>query len=68
MTTIIRRIDPDTTVNDVVRLYPGTIPLFNEYGIDTCCGGGVSLAVAAQRDNVELSELLGRLRQASERG
>ena len=47
MDTTTKRIAPEMTVNDVVRQYPASISIFNEYGIDTCCGGGVALAVAA---------------------
>lgn len=67
MDTTTKRIAPEMTVNDVVRQYPASISIFNEYGIDTCCGGGVALAVAAERDGVELSVLLARLEQVSER-
>jgi regulator of cell morphogenesis and NO signaling len=66
MTTKTTQISPDMTVNDVVRLYPASITVFNEYGIDTCCGGGVPLSVAVQRDAVDLGELLARLQQVSE--
>jgi regulator of cell morphogenesis and NO signaling len=68
MNTTTKRIEPDMTVNEVVQTYPACIPLFNEYGIDTCCGGGVTLTVAAERDEVDLPELLHRLRNVSERG
>ena len=68
MNTITKPIAPDMTVKEVVRLYPATIQLFNEYGIDTCCGGGVPLSVAVQQHDVDLTELLERLRRVSERG
>ncbi len=66
MSTTTKQIEPTMTVNEVVRLYPNSIPVFNEYGIDTCCGGGVPLAVAVQRDNVDLAALIARLQQVSE--
>jgi iron-sulfur cluster repair protein YtfE (RIC family) len=34
------RFDPDLTINEIVAAYPETIPVFNEVGVDTCCGGG----------------------------
>ena len=67
MSTITKPIEPAMTVNEVVRLYPATIELLNEYGIDTCCGGGVPLDVAVQQHDVDLAELLERLRRVSER-
>lgn len=67
MSATTNRIEPTMTVNEVVRLYPASIPVFNEYGIDTCCGGGVPLSIAVQRDDVDLAELIARLQQVSER-
>jgi iron-sulfur cluster repair protein YtfE (RIC family) len=37
-------IDIASTVNEIVAQYPETMPVFNRFGIDSCCGGGVPLA------------------------
>lgn len=60
------QIDTSMTVNDVVRLYPSTISIFNQHGIDTCCGGALPVAVAAERHQVDLLFLLQQLKQAIE--
>ncbi len=57
-------IDPTWTVNKVVALYPTTVAVFNRYGVDSCCGGGVALTEAATRDGVDLDALLQELRDA----
>jgi regulator of cell morphogenesis and NO signaling len=54
-------IDPTTTVNDLIRMYPDSVSVFNELGIDACCGGNASVAEAATRDGVEVETLLARL-------
>jgi regulator of cell morphogenesis and NO signaling len=54
-------IDTGTTVNDVIRTYPSSVSVFNELGIDACCGGDASLAEAASRDGVDLETLVARL-------
>ena len=54
-------IDMETTVNEVIRMYPESVSVFNEMGIDACCGGDASLAEAARRDGVDLGSLLARL-------
>ena len=54
-------IDTETTVNEVIRTHPESVAVFNQLGIDACCGGDASLAEAAQRDGVELRLLLARL-------
>jgi len=51
----------DRIVNDVIRECPQTIPVFNEFGIDSCCGGAVAIDIAAQRDGADAKALLQRL-------
>jgi regulator of cell morphogenesis and NO signaling len=55
------------TVRELVGRYPQTRQVFERYGIDYCCGGGVSLAVTASRHNVELPVLTKELEQAIEK-
>jgi iron-sulfur cluster repair protein YtfE (RIC family) len=57
-------IDATAIVNDVLRRYPTTVRVFNTFGIDACCGSGVSLAAAAARDGADLGALLDALRCA----
>jgi regulator of cell morphogenesis and NO signaling len=54
-------IDTETTVNEVIRMYPESVSVFNQLGIDACCGGDASIAEAARRDGVDLESLLTRL-------
>ena len=54
-------IDSESTVNDVIRMYPESVSVFNQLGIDACCGGDASIAEAARRDGVDLGSLLARL-------
>lgn len=41
------------------------VTVLNAYGIDTCCGGGDSVAEAAACDGIDLDELLEALREAA---
>lgn len=59
-------IDTETTVNDVIRMYPESVLVFNQMGIDACCGGDAPLAEAARRDGVDLGSLLARLDAVAE--
>jgi len=45
------------TVDEVIRLHPPTLPVFNSFGIDTCCGGALSLPQAALRAGVDVRAL-----------
>lgn len=59
--------DTSATINEIVARYPQTIPVFNRFGLDICCGGGVSLRDAAQRDGAVIADLLSALDAALER-
>ena len=37
-------LDPKLTINEIVAQFPATIPVFDRFGLDTCCGGGVRVA------------------------
>ena len=57
-------IDAAASVNDVISRYPATIPVFNKFGLDTCCGGASPIVDAAHRDGADLDALLAELREA----
>lgn len=49
------------TVNQVLKLYPVTIGIFNQFNIDSCCGGNRSLEQASKEDKAALEDLLSNL-------
>ncbi len=53
----ILELPADLTVNEVIRLWPATVGVFNDYGIDACCGGAVTVRVAALRDGADPATL-----------
>lgn len=68
MNISVPRIDAAATVDQVVRDCPATIGVFNEFGIDSCCGGSVPISVAAERDGADAQLLLQRLNEVIARG
>ena len=58
-------IRPDLTVDDLVRRRSDALPILAALGIDTCCGGGDSLALAAARAGLTFDQLLRRLEEPS---
>jgi regulator of cell morphogenesis and NO signaling len=58
------RFDPALTINDIVARHPESIPVFNRFGMDTCCGGGVSVDEAARRDGVDAAAVFAALDEA----
>ena len=46
------RIDAAWTVNEIVQRHPEAVSVLLSFGIDTCCGGALSLEEAARRHGV----------------
>lgn len=53
------------TVNEIIRLHPATVGVFNDFGIDACCGGAATLRDAATRDGADAETLLDALNRAA---
>lgn len=66
--TTPQSIGPDLTVNEAIRRFPATVAVFNDFGIDACCGGAVPLAEAAVRDGADPGALLEAVRAAASAG
>ncbi|HEX9106614.1 MAG TPA: DUF542 domain-containing protein, partial [Longimicrobiales bacterium] len=60
MSTLVE-LPSDLTVNDIIRLWPATVSVFNAWGIDACCGGAVPVREAAARDGADADALTGEL-------
>jgi hypothetical protein len=52
---------PEATIDMVVKRAPGVLTVLRELGIDTCCGGGLTLAQAAASAGLPVERLLGAL-------
>ena len=59
-------LDRTLSVNAIVARWPQTIPVFNQFGIDSCCGGGAPLDEAARRDGADAETLYAALRRVVE--
>ena len=57
-------IDPALSVNAVLARWPAAIGPLNAAGIDTCCGGGDSLAVAAAQAGIPIADLIDSITDA----
>ena len=54
----------DMTVNSIVQESPETLPVFQSYGIDTCCGGGLPVREVVVRHKLDSAALLKDLQYA----
>lgn len=61
---ITDQLDSTLTINEIVARYPDTIAVFNRFGMDTCCGGGIRVAEAARRHGLDLGIVLNALHDA----
>ena len=52
-----RNINPDWTVNTTIQRFPSTVEVFNQYGIDACCGGAATLREAALEAGIGIDQL-----------
>jgi len=57
----LTQLAPTLTINEIVARYPEAIAVFDRFGFDTCCGGGITVGEAARRDSVDASAVLSAL-------
>ncbi len=57
-------ITRDRIINDVIKEYPQSIAVFNEFRVDSCCGGGQSIEKTATADGIDVGALLQALNEA----
>ena len=59
-------VTKEMVINDVIKRYPKTIAVFNQFKVDSCCGGGQPIEATATRDGVALEPLLEALNRAAQ--
>ncbi|HWQ14918.1 MAG TPA: DUF542 domain-containing protein [Roseiflexaceae bacterium] len=64
MTTVT--FDASETLNEIVARAPRALEVLQHYGLDTCCGGALSLETAAQHHGLDVREVLAALQAALE--
>jgi regulator of cell morphogenesis and NO signaling len=58
----LNRLNPDTvTIGEIVAANYNAAGVFRQYGLDFCCGGGITLAKACEERNIYLDDILSRL-------
>ena len=53
-----------TLIRDLVETYPAAMPVLNSYGIDICCGGGLTIPEAASAHQLEGDTVIEEVRRA----
>ena len=57
-------ITKEMIINDIVNKYPETMKVLNDFKVDSCCGGGQSIAVTAALGNTDIPALIEALNKA----
>ena len=57
-------IDPALSINAIVARWPAAVSALNAAGVDTCCGGGDSLSVAAAQAGIPIADLIDAITSA----
>jgi len=58
------RADASRTVGEIVADSPGALAIMQRFGLNHCCGGGLTLAEAAASAGADLDALLAALSDA----
>ena len=57
----MKNITVDTTVGEIVRAFPARSRVFENLGIDYCCGGKKSLAEVCQKKGLDPATVVAML-------
>lgn len=66
MNTTDYDLDCTWTVQDVLDRHPAAAGVFTRFGLDTCCGGTLTVKEAAYRHGLDSTTLCAELRAAIE--
>ena len=60
------KIDESTIVNDVIRDVPNALEVLRRHGIDSCCGGQLTVGEAARGSGIDPYRLVSELRRKAQ--
>lgn len=60
-------VSEQTTVGEVASTVPASVRVFQEFGIDFCCGGGKTLIEACREKGVSVEQVLAAVQKAEQR-
>ena len=61
---MITRLDPQSTIGELVTERPGRSRVFERLNVDYCCGGKLPLAEACEKRGLDVDTVLAQLQQA----
>lgn len=61
-----QKITGDMVINEVISLYPWTLPVFHRLDVDSCCGGARTIEAMTQEHGLDLDDVLAELQTAAD--
>lgn len=61
-----KKITGDMVINDVIKRFPWTLPVFHRLDVDSCCGGARTIRTMAQEHGFDLDTVIAQLEEAAE--
>jgi iron-sulfur cluster repair protein YtfE (RIC family) len=61
-----QKITGDMVINEVISLYPWTLPVFHRLDVDSCCGGARTIEAMAHEHGLDLDDVLAELQTAAD--
>ncbi|MEK6537022.1 MAG: DUF542 domain-containing protein [Actinomycetota bacterium] len=61
-----QKITGDMVIDEVISLYPWTLPVFHRLDVDSCCGGARTIEAMAREHGLDLDEVLAELQTAAD--
>jgi iron-sulfur cluster repair protein YtfE (RIC family) len=60
----IDQMTRERLIRDLVEDYPAAMPVLQQYGIDICCGGGLTIPDAARAHRIDPETLIQQVQTA----
>jgi len=64
----VAAIHADMVINDIIKAYPQTMGVFNQFNIDSCCGGADTLRIGAEKVGADPEAVLAALNAVLQSG
>ncbi len=58
-------LSADLTLNEIAAMVPRALEVFNQYGLDSCCGGAKPLGLVCEKHGLDLQKVLGELQSVA---
>ncbi|MDD5542523.1 MAG: hypothetical protein PHX83_05055 [Acidobacteriia bacterium] len=62
--TMAEEITGSSTINEILRSHPDSLPIFYRFNVDVCCGASQSIEDTARQKGFQAGDLIAALKQS----